>query len=176
MDPITLMAIGAALGIGKNELFDKPQAAKIRNYQAAVAKFSPWTHMNTGAPTVAPSDFDTGLQGGVTGLAIGAQLPKGVGPAATAAPDPRGALGASAPSTGMLTDGPSSTGSATGDYLGGQMSTDQYLGGAQPSPMTPSYDGPMDPRSAGFSRMRRMQQPNGYPGFMPGQSPWMTQG
>lgn len=76
MDPVTLMAIGAALGVAKREFEDKPREDRQRLYEANAARYSPWTgikpeRVNEG------SLAGNAVQGGLTGLAIGQQLPPG---------------------------------------------------------------------------------------------------
>ena len=63
------LAIGAGVGLLKNEFIDKPQAATHNKLQAEIARYSPWTHMQAG-DIKTPNPFDAALQFGSTGAMI----------------------------------------------------------------------------------------------------------
>lgn len=72
MDPLTLALIGGGVGLGKNLLFDQPAEKKDRAVAAAVARFSPWTHLDPGNYMPKRADmFGSVLQGGTTGAMLG---------------------------------------------------------------------------------------------------------
>lgn len=70
MDPLTLAAIMAAVGVGKSELIDRPQAERQRKMEAAKARWSPWTGIAPGS-VKEPDAFGAALQGGLTGAMMG---------------------------------------------------------------------------------------------------------
>jgi len=63
-------AIGAGIGLLKNELVDKPQHSRMQKAQAEITKYSPWTGMK-GKTLTPPSAFGSMLQGGMAGLQLG---------------------------------------------------------------------------------------------------------
>lgn len=74
MDPILLsMLVGGGLGAGKDLLVDQPQANRMRNYQMAVARFSPWTGQQA-QPVGTPSLLGNTMQGALTGGAMGQNM------------------------------------------------------------------------------------------------------
>lgn len=71
MDPLTIGLLGgAALGLGKSYLVDKPQEKKDRMVAAETARWSPWTHMQPEAVKRA-NPFGDALQFGSTGAQMG---------------------------------------------------------------------------------------------------------
>lgn len=64
------LGIGAGIGLLKNELIDKPEAARQRKMQAEIARYSPWTHMDA-HPVANPNALNSALQFGSTGAAMG---------------------------------------------------------------------------------------------------------
>jgi hypothetical protein len=66
----TMLAIGAGVGLAKNQLIDAPEAARQRTLQAATARYSPWTGLKA-QPVANPNPFAAAIQGGVTGAAMG---------------------------------------------------------------------------------------------------------
>ncbi len=73
MDPLTLAAIGAALGAAKGEFIDKPREQRQREVAATTQRFSPWTGMSAG-PIKEADTFGNVLQGGMTGASLGQGL------------------------------------------------------------------------------------------------------
>jgi hypothetical protein len=72
MDPVSLMTIGAALGLGKSMLFDATQQRKQMLLAAKTAELSPWTGMHPQIP--GPVDYlGPAMQGGFAGYALGQQ-------------------------------------------------------------------------------------------------------
>jgi len=66
MDPLTIAAIGAALGLVKSQTLDKDKERRQREYAAKTQALSPWTHLQ--APGIQESDplgsmMSTGLMG-----------------------------------------------------------------------------------------------------------------
>lgn len=73
MDPLTMMAIGAGVGVGKNLLFDAPRERKDRELAAATARYSPWTGMQP--QQVQRADMlGNAMQGGMTGAMLGQSM------------------------------------------------------------------------------------------------------
>lgn len=67
------IGIGAALGLGKHFLIDKPKEERKRRLAAATQRYSPWTHLTAEAPE--ETDPMTGmLNWGATGASIGSGL------------------------------------------------------------------------------------------------------
>ncbi len=64
------LAIGAAAGLAKNELVDKPNANIENKLNATKERYSPWTREH-GGPMVYPNPFDAALQYGAAGAEIG---------------------------------------------------------------------------------------------------------
>lgn len=73
MDPLTLMAIGSALGLVKSQVVDKPKADKQRKLAAETQRYSPWTHLQAN-PVQEADPFGSVLQYGVTGGMLGANM------------------------------------------------------------------------------------------------------
>lgn len=70
------LGIGAGVGLLKNELLDKPQAAIQNKLEAEKERYSPWTHQH-GNNVAAPNPFDAALKYGATGalMARGIKAP-----------------------------------------------------------------------------------------------------
>lgn len=64
------LAIGAGIGLLKNEMIDKPRAADFNRLQATKERYSPWTGVH-GQPVQMPNPFDAALQFGATGAMMG---------------------------------------------------------------------------------------------------------
>lgn len=71
------LAIGAAAGLAKHQLVDKPQYQRQQRAQAELTKYSPWTGMQ-GKMLTPPSAFGSMLQGATTGAMFG-QMGAGMG-------------------------------------------------------------------------------------------------
>lgn len=70
---LTGLAIASALALAKNEMIDKPAAARKRQYEAATAAYSPWTGMQSSfVPD--PNALGQVLQYGGAGAAIGSSI------------------------------------------------------------------------------------------------------
>lgn len=74
MDPLTMAAIMAGVGIGKSELIDRPREARQRKAEAERIKWSPWTGMNQPAQIDEAKPFDAAMQGAVAGAQFGKQF------------------------------------------------------------------------------------------------------
>lgn len=70
---LTGLAIGAAIGLAKNELVDQPAAAKQRELAAQTQRYSPWTGLQAQAPS-SPNPFASMLQYGGAGAEMGANV------------------------------------------------------------------------------------------------------
>lgn len=73
MDPITMMLIGSAVGLGKSALIDKPKEDSERKLAAETQRYSPWTGLKANAITKA-DPFGSALKYGATGAQIGNSL------------------------------------------------------------------------------------------------------
>ena len=73
MDPMTLMAIGGALGLAKSQFIDAPQRQRAQNLAQTQARYSPWTGQNPQAPEQVDTLGNT-MQGAAMGGAL-AQSP-----------------------------------------------------------------------------------------------------
>lgn len=62
--------LGAAIGLGKGLLIDKPKEERDKKLAGAIARWSPWTGMQPGKIRRA-DPFGSALQGGVTGFLMG---------------------------------------------------------------------------------------------------------
>lgn len=72
MDPLTLALLGGGLGLGLlkgNEA--KRQEHKDRILAAQTQRYSPWTKMQAQPVQRAPGMLSSGLEGGLSGMAIG---------------------------------------------------------------------------------------------------------
>jgi len=72
MGPLGMMAIGAGVGLAKDQFIDQPRRARQRTLAAETAKYSPWTGMNS--QSMMPeegSGFESALQGGTAGAMMG---------------------------------------------------------------------------------------------------------
>lgn len=66
---LTALAIGAALGLGKSELVDKPAAERARKLAAATQRYNPWTGAQ--AEKVQEADpVGSTLQGATSGIGL----------------------------------------------------------------------------------------------------------
>jgi hypothetical protein len=73
MGPLALMGIGAGVGLLKSGLVDGPRVSREREYQANVARYSPWTGMRPSY--VAGADtLGNAMQGGISGYMFGQAL------------------------------------------------------------------------------------------------------
>jgi hypothetical protein len=73
MDPLTLAAIGAGVGLLKSEMIDRPREQEQRRRNAEIARWSPWTGMQGEA--VNPADpFGSSLTYGLTGYSLGQNI------------------------------------------------------------------------------------------------------
>lgn len=70
MDPLTLAAIGAGVGLAKSELIDRPREQRQRKSAAEIMRWSPWTGLSAGSIKEA-DPFGAALQGGLAGGMIG---------------------------------------------------------------------------------------------------------
>lgn len=67
MDPVTMLALSALVGLGKSEFVDKPKEDRARKLAATTEALSPWTRMHAGQiPEADP--FGTAMQYGGTAL------------------------------------------------------------------------------------------------------------
>jgi hypothetical protein len=64
------LAIGAGVGIAKNELVDQPAAKRQRTLAAATQRYSPWTHLQAG-PVADPNVLGAAIGGAGSGAAVG---------------------------------------------------------------------------------------------------------
>lgn len=81
MDPLTLLAIGSALGLAKSEFSDRPKAERQRKLAATTAKWSPWTGMQPVMPQE-PDPLGSAVKYGLTGAVLGQALGGGTEEAA----------------------------------------------------------------------------------------------
>lgn len=136
MDPMTIAAlVGGGLGLAKNYGFDQPEANRQRQYQATVARFSPWTKQQA-APVGNPNPLGSTMQGALGGAAIGQQI--GQQPASAPGQPYSGPPAVPQPAAPSLTPSgydPNSGESYT-DYL-----TRYAMGGAGPARTTSPYSG-----------------------------------
>lgn len=70
MDPVTMMAVMAAVGAAKSELIDAPRAERQRKLAAQTALYSPWTGMTPDKVQEA-DPFGSTLQGATAGAMYG---------------------------------------------------------------------------------------------------------
>jgi len=63
------LAIGAGVGLLKNELIDKPKARKAKELQAKLETYSPWTGVH-GRAVDTPDTFESMLKYGATGASM----------------------------------------------------------------------------------------------------------
>lgn len=73
MGPLALLAIGAAMGLAKNELVDKPKEKRQRKLAAETQRLSPWTGLQAG-PIQEADAFGNALQYGTTGAMMGSMM------------------------------------------------------------------------------------------------------
>lgn len=71
MDPLTMMLIGSAIGLGKSALIDAPKEKRQRELAAKTQELSPWTGIRAGAIEEA-DPFGSALKYGATGASMGA--------------------------------------------------------------------------------------------------------
>lgn len=72
MEPMTMMALLGALGLGKSELIDRPREQRQRKLAAQTALYSPWTGMSPDKVQEA-DPFGSTLQGVTAGAMYGQQ-------------------------------------------------------------------------------------------------------
>ena len=70
MDPLTMMLIGSAIGLGKSELIDKPKEDRQRKLAARTIELSPWTGLKAN-PIEEADPFGSALKYGATGYSMG---------------------------------------------------------------------------------------------------------
>lgn len=73
MDPLALLAIGAAAGLAKSELVDRPKEKKQRELAAATQRYSPWTGLQA-QPIKEADPFGSALGLGAAGYQAGIEL------------------------------------------------------------------------------------------------------
>lgn len=73
MEPLTMLAIGSALGLGKSALIDAPREKRQRKLAAATQRYSPWTGLRAN-PIQEADPFGSALQFGATGASMGAAM------------------------------------------------------------------------------------------------------
>jgi hypothetical protein len=72
---LALAGIGAAIGLGKNLLVDKPEAKRRRLLEAETARNSAWTGLRPNMGNVEdPNPFGAMMQGATTGLGMGQNM------------------------------------------------------------------------------------------------------
>lgn len=96
------LAIGAAAGVGKYFLSDKPRYNAEKKLAAETQRYSPWTGLQANTPRN-PSMFENVLQGGMTGLQLGQGL-QSLGGAASSMAAPSSQAMGGGPSLGVNTD------------------------------------------------------------------------
>lgn len=74
MDPITMAVIGGGIGLGKG-ILDQQREAKDRQMAAEIARWSPWTGMQTPMPKRADVLGST-MQGAMGGAMMGQNIAK----------------------------------------------------------------------------------------------------
>lgn len=70
LDPLSMAAIGAGLGLAKSELVDRPRSERERRREAEIARWSPWTGMAANRPADADAVGNM-MTGGMTGGLLG---------------------------------------------------------------------------------------------------------
>lgn len=73
MDPLSVAAIMAGVGLGKSLLIDKPAAQRHNWLQAQTQRYSPWTGLRAEGLKYA-DPFGAAMQGGVSGYAQGQNM------------------------------------------------------------------------------------------------------
>lgn len=73
MGPLALLAIGAAMGLAKSELVDRPKEKRQRKLAAETQRLSPWTGLQAGQIQEA-DPFGSALSFGMTGASLGQNM------------------------------------------------------------------------------------------------------
>lgn len=74
MEPLTMAALMAGMGLAKSELIDRPREQRQRRAEAERIKWSPWTGMNYAPQVEEARPFDAAFQGAVAGAQFGKQF------------------------------------------------------------------------------------------------------
>lgn len=70
MEPLSMLAIGAAAGLAKSELIDRPKEDRQRKLAAATQRYSPWTGL-AAQPIQEADSVGTPMEFGLTGYQMG---------------------------------------------------------------------------------------------------------